>query len=91
MHSARELCGVADPGYLLAALAAYWSWRDPSDADRIDAVADSLLGGVEQPLQAWRAARRCAWRIGDRGDPARFGRGGGDSIGSPTMTCTLRG
>jgi aspartyl aminopeptidase len=25
MHSARELCGVADPGYLTQALAAYWA------------------------------------------------------------------
>jgi aspartyl aminopeptidase len=25
MHSARELCGVADPGHLAAALTAYWS------------------------------------------------------------------
>jgi len=25
MHSARELCGVADPGYLTRALAAYWA------------------------------------------------------------------
>ncbi len=25
MHSARELCGVADPGYLSRALAAYWA------------------------------------------------------------------
>jgi aspartyl aminopeptidase len=25
MHSARELCGAADPGHLVAALSAYWS------------------------------------------------------------------
>ena len=25
MHSVRELCGVADPGYLRRALSAYWS------------------------------------------------------------------
>jgi aspartyl aminopeptidase len=25
MHSARELCGVADPGYLAQALVAYWA------------------------------------------------------------------
>ena len=25
MHSARELCGAADPGYLAAALEAFWS------------------------------------------------------------------
>ena len=25
MHSARELCGVADPGYLTQALTAYWA------------------------------------------------------------------
>jgi aspartyl aminopeptidase len=25
MHSARELCGVADPAHLAAALTAYWS------------------------------------------------------------------
>jgi aspartyl aminopeptidase len=24
MHSARELCGAADPGHLVAALGAYW-------------------------------------------------------------------
>ena len=28
MHSARELCGAADPGYLAAALSAYWSSRE---------------------------------------------------------------
>lgn len=25
MHSARELCGIADPGYLAAAMSAYWA------------------------------------------------------------------